>query len=579
MGASFMRFKRLHIKNYRNFEDIELNLSNKNVIFGLNDIGKTNLLSVMRLFFDRKFRSLNCIESDYHCRNTSNMIEIILEIEVDRISPTRNDEIIISKIGSFGLLSSEGKTFFIKLMAEFDTGLQAGEPKMFWGEDKDNLQEMPTIFNGYYIDKFFSAIYIRDVSDNSSLFKSSVKKLINNDINSDEHIEAIKKDFNLANEKIGELPSIKQLQATISEKYNAIKDENIEIYIRSEAGINNVYSNLNTYIKEKGEENFYPTSGDGRKKMLEYALHTAVTDCECEGNYDIIFVYLIEEPENHIHEAMQLYLSSQIFNTNKFENFFLTTHSPTILYEMDMDTNLIRLYSSKKIECTTLLYNVPKEYENVKKELNKNLANALFYEKVLLVEGPSEGILFQRIMQEIDNNYQILGKYILEVSGIKFYPYYNVLTSLGIKCYIKTDNDIRLDPYYKREAIKYDLLGINRCLEIVNDNIEKKHILKNKKLNDEEKLNEKKLIYHEYRLTIKTFEENNIFLSEVDLENDLDKVIHEKLVTYLGSENPVKYLQDKKMINMIELIEFLTKDDCNNIYNSNEFRCLKEWNS
>ena len=65
-----MKFVKLEVNNYRNFDNIVLDLSNKNVIFGLNDIGKSNLLSVFRLLFDRKFRANNCIESDYHNKNT-----------------------------------------------------------------------------------------------------------------------------------------------------------------------------------------------------------------------------------------------------------------------------------------------------------------------------------------------------------------------------------------------------------------------------------------------------------------------------------------------------------------------------
>lgn len=48
-----MEFKSLQIKNFRSFEDISLNLSNKNIFFGLNDVGKTNLLTALRFVFDR----------------------------------------------------------------------------------------------------------------------------------------------------------------------------------------------------------------------------------------------------------------------------------------------------------------------------------------------------------------------------------------------------------------------------------------------------------------------------------------------------------------------------------------------
>lgn len=43
-----MEFKKLVIENFRNFSSIEIDLSNKNVIFGMNDSGKTNLLFAIR---------------------------------------------------------------------------------------------------------------------------------------------------------------------------------------------------------------------------------------------------------------------------------------------------------------------------------------------------------------------------------------------------------------------------------------------------------------------------------------------------------------------------------------------------
>lgn len=43
-----MRFNSVTIKNFRNFEDISVDLTNKNVLFGMNDVGKTNFLYALR---------------------------------------------------------------------------------------------------------------------------------------------------------------------------------------------------------------------------------------------------------------------------------------------------------------------------------------------------------------------------------------------------------------------------------------------------------------------------------------------------------------------------------------------------
>lgn len=56
-----MKFEKISIRNFRNFENIEIAISNKNIFFGLNDIGKTNFLYAMRYVFDnRGDESGNC---------------------------------------------------------------------------------------------------------------------------------------------------------------------------------------------------------------------------------------------------------------------------------------------------------------------------------------------------------------------------------------------------------------------------------------------------------------------------------------------------------------------------------------
>lgn len=49
-----MKLKTLSIKNFRNFEDISITLSNKNVVFGMNDVGKTNFLYALRFYSNVK---------------------------------------------------------------------------------------------------------------------------------------------------------------------------------------------------------------------------------------------------------------------------------------------------------------------------------------------------------------------------------------------------------------------------------------------------------------------------------------------------------------------------------------------
>lgn len=66
-----MKFLTISIKNFRNFENINIDLNNKNVFFGMNDVGKTNFLYALRYLFDREIRKKELIESDFYQKNSN----------------------------------------------------------------------------------------------------------------------------------------------------------------------------------------------------------------------------------------------------------------------------------------------------------------------------------------------------------------------------------------------------------------------------------------------------------------------------------------------------------------------------
>lgn len=84
-----MKFKSISIKNFRNFEGIEINLTNKNVVFGMNDVGKTNFLYALRYIFDRDIRRQNFCDTDYYQKHVDKPIEIVVAID---ISDENNDD-------------------------------------------------------------------------------------------------------------------------------------------------------------------------------------------------------------------------------------------------------------------------------------------------------------------------------------------------------------------------------------------------------------------------------------------------------------------------------------------------------
>lgn len=368
------------------------------------------------------------------------------------------------------------------------------------------------------------------------------------------------------NDEISNLSGIKAFEEKIEPKYKKYRHDNISISVKSEIAVKGLYSNIVPYIKQDDDESLYPTSGEGRKKLLVYSIFDLLSQDEEDKKINI---FLIEEPENHLHRSMQIALSHTLFVDDKYQYLFMTTHSPHVLSEMDK-VNLIRLYNENKtVSSSSALYVVPNKFKSQRKMLNRGLVEAIFADKVLLVEGPSENVLFGKILSVINPFYEADGIYILPVGGFGFRPYFDMLKALRIKTIIKTDNDLRKI----KGKEKYSVLGFLR----LNNYLDRK-ILSEEPI-DENSVEAKRKLYADNQEELDEIRNQySLYLSRCSLEEDLDEVIHNQMVIYLTEANndPIGYLQEKKNYHMVELVEKLTDDDCRCIYNHYNFACLRE---
>ena len=509
----------------------------------------------------KNLRKQNLSESDFHNKMSNQPIEIIVTIDISDIQNVDCQKLRAKLKGA--LLSGQNKVY-IKLHAEYSKSELIAIPILSWGGDINHLYEMKQRGYLYEIDYIFNVIYIDSYVDLYSLFKKNVNQIIKNDKDGDSDIlEKIQINVDELNNHIAELSGIKEFENKISHEYNKFHDEAISISVKSEIAIKGLYSNIIPYIKHCNDDNLYPTAGEGRKKLLVYSIFDILSDETSERKINL---FLIEEPENHLHKSLQIALSQILFNDEKYTYLFVTTHSPFVLYEMD-GVNLIRIFNQKKTFSKSVFYKVPDNFEKNRKMLNVSLSEAIFANRVLLVEGPSEFILFSKVLSVVYPFYESDGIYILQVNGVGFEKYRLILNMLGIFTVIKTDNDLKS----VRNSPMFSVLGFSRVNSIIgNKMLSEAQICAND-------INAKRALYNNNIQILNDIRKNyHIFLSKVDLENDLDEVMHQKLSNILEANNPVEYLQKSKHYNMVELVEKLTDDDCYTIFNSYNFACLKE---
>jgi len=157
--------------------------------------------------------------------------------------------------------------------------------------------------------------------------------------------------------------------------------------------------------------------------------------------------------------------------------------------------------------------------------------------------------------------------------GIGFDQYKRILEALNIVTIIKTDNDLR-----KTNApTKYSVLGFSRVNKYIkcSDKLPEGTI----DIQNDDLVSLKRRLYDYY---IQKLDEirglDKIFLSHCGLEEDLDEILHDKLDCYLPESkgNPIGYLQASKNYHMVELADKLGYSECQIIYDSYNFACLKE---
>lgn len=558
-----MKFDAITIKNFRNFEDITINLTNKNVLFGMNDVGKTNFLYALRFLFDKDVRRQNFSDTDYYKKNITTPIEILVSIDISDTEDSDSQKLRAKLKGA--ILSGQDKVY-IKVKANYDEKEMVGIPVLYWGGDVEDLDEMKVHGTFFEIDYVFNVFYIDAYVDLYALFKKNANTLLVNDKEQDKDIlENIQRACTDLNNQISGLSGIKAFEEKIAPEYKKYRHEDVSVSVKSEIAVKGLYSNIVPYIKQDSDDSLYPTSGEGRKKLLVYAIFDLLSKDEEEKKINL---FLIEEPENHLHRSMQIALSHNLFHDDKYQYLFMTTHSPYVLAEMDQ-VNLVRIYNADKIVSKSVLYTVPVEFKTQRKMLNRGLVEALFADTVLLVEGPSENVLFGKILSEINPFYEADGIYILPVGGFGFRPYFEILDALEIDNIIKTDNDLRKI----KGKEEYSVLGFSRLNNYIGEKLLPTDPI------GENGVEAKRKLYDSNRETLDRIrEEHALHLSRCSLEEDLDEVIHEKMVEYLpqAGGDVIGYLQDAKNNHMVELVEKLTSEDCTHIFEHYNFACLKE---
>lgn len=543
-----MKLSKVFIKNYRNFLDEEININKNSLIIGPNDVGKTNLLRAIRIVLDKTFSSLQLEpeEKDFNIFSSEDEITITLEFdEIDYEEQTN----IYAKLGKF---IKDEKTYIT-----YKAHKHNEENYCFYIGHSRNIDEMTTIPRQSILNAIH-CVYLDSSRDLKNFLKKAKISMMDNykknrnseELKEDEIlVDRINENVDNLNDDVENISYIRKSTKYIMEELSEISDHNnkLDIRLSSFNDVDDITKNVELVSTVDGK--MVEIGGDGRSNQIYMSMWIKdINETLDENNKFVIF--LIEEPEAHLHFPLQAMTIRRLIHNIK-NQLIVSSHSPKIVTEFE-PISIIRLYfdlsSKTKIANNGCSESIGDELLNFGYRNNLINGEMFFSNKVLLVEGPSEVLLYKNLALQLEKDIEKFNICIVAVDGVGFESYVKVLKKLEIPFSVRTDNDI-----FKLSNGKYFFSGINRLIKIYN-------LIESETLTEFPNKDKKILTRDEQKhfdKVVTILNKKNLFLSKLDLEKDL---VYSQLNSELKKIEPrededlIKYMQKKKATNMFDLI-------------------------
>lgn len=397
-----MKLSFVSITNYRSITDAyRLDLSNLTVLLGKNNEGKTNIIKAINLGMDilhnmplygrRKYVSKQLY--DWHddfpitLQKSKKIKNKCTQIRFDfTISEEETEEL-------YGLIySSIRDALSIYITIGEDNSLSVTVPKR--GKNAKAISSKIVPISKFICDNF-DIQYIPAIRSETDAY-TVISELVETEISSIEdqtyrdymdYIEKLQQEkLDLLSKKVENplkafLPQIQSVNLFLSDRYRR----------------NNYLSRKNLVINiDDGVVTSLTNKGDGVKSLATIALLSQISS----NNNRLI---IIDEPENHLHPEAIRYINNVVQELSENNQVIISTHSPIFVNRTNISSNVIvsegkTKKASKVTEVRDILGVICSD-------------NLMYSDYVILVEGPSDRTLFQKLFTEdkelkkcLDNN-------------------------------------------------------------------------------------------------------------------------------------------------------------------------------
>lgn len=548
-----MHISSIEIENFRGI-DIKLEKINDIVtIIGQNDSGKSNICAAILKVLDYNKRRIPFFDSDSTNSNKKNIF-IKIKLEIDDLT---NEQ--LAQLHEVINEKDEKKYIYAQLTSTYNNEVLIYEDELLIGDMEMDYKEY-NVTKQNPLDKVLSVIYINPTYDTKQETKHFFEYKEARHIEANTHISPnIEETIEKLKENVKNDDALAEIIKDINElgEFEKMFD-GMKFELTPNIKLDNIYKSLEISTLDS-YGNILNNIGDGKNKMFSMLLKEKTYDDDRKK------IIIVEEPENHLYVLLQKHYISAIASF-KPSQMIVTTHSPHVV-DFEKTNQIIKIqryfddldeiYRRKKF-----IYNVDnQEFAKYGYLINVEIAEMMYYDKVLLIEGESEKYFYSYLLSQDQNFRDIIFDNnigIFSVNGIAFKKIKELLEALGIKVYIKTDNDIFSVPFNNDS---YYYAGITRCISYLGDEGREKvkkilgiEDLSNSKnfrfTNKNEKL---ELIENNIDKLCGVVKENKILLSKHNLgfEKDFLDYIQYNEEDY---DDIIKYLKDAKLTNLHKFI-------------------------
>lgn len=480
-----MYISKIEIKNFRNFKNKEIIFNDGvNVIIGHNNAGKTNLIKALSLVID--CQTSKRLEIDDFNKDTTiaelkaNPPKVSIAVTIQKGKNEEPDDLVtiatwLTKLDSNyeALLTYE---FFLpeKELTKYKKaveGISDVDPKAIdialnvikqdfirlytfkiWGGNLSNQ----TIAENDSLQKFDFQFLdaIRDVerdmlTGRNTLLRDVFNFFIDYEIKIDRAITTDEKAEIIKQRRVDFATKADVLIEELQKRMLEGKKQILSYAKETGASFNNANPNFEGAISDvemfsvlkliveytTGIQMKIPAThnGLGYNNLIFMSLLLAKMQVNSDGDYmgsnsKVFPVLAIEEPEAHLHPAMQykfLKFLKQNKTQNKARQIFITTHSTHITSAVSLD-DLICLHNENGLTTVGypgLVFPDDKSKKYVQRFLDATKSDMLFAQKVILVEGIAEQLLMSVFAQYENKSLEDNHVAVINVGG-RFFDYF-----------------------------------------------------------------------------------------------------------------------------------------------------------